>query len=204
MSKPVKWKLKIEHLMACNCNWGCPCSFNAPPTYGICEAAEAFRIVTGKYGEIVLDGLAWVLAASWPGPLHEGKGRGVVYLDDRAQGPQREALAAIATGKAGGPIGIFMSTITNGLEVYSAKIDVHYNGKHSSFRAADSVRVEFEPIRNPVTGFDHLPSALLPTGLLTKREDFFSARDFSVQTNSLKFSYPGHNAIAFGTLWRGP
>ena len=32
MAEP-KWKLQVEQLMACNCNWGCPCSFDAPPTY---------------------------------------------------------------------------------------------------------------------------------------------------------------------------
>lgn len=68
-SKPIKWKLKIEHLMACNCNWGCPCSFNAPPTHGTCEAALAYRVVEGRYGDAVLDGLAWVVAAAWLRPV---------------------------------------------------------------------------------------------------------------------------------------
>ena len=29
-----KWRLELEHAMACNCNWGWPCSFESPPTYG--------------------------------------------------------------------------------------------------------------------------------------------------------------------------
>src|SRR5437667_4938916 len=49
MTEP-KWKLKVEQLMACNCNWGCPCSFDAPPTYGKCETALAYRIAKGSYG----------------------------------------------------------------------------------------------------------------------------------------------------------
>jgi hypothetical protein len=49
-----KWKLKIEHMMACNCNYGCPCSFNAPPTYTTCQAAGAFRIAARNYGAISL------------------------------------------------------------------------------------------------------------------------------------------------------
>ncbi|MGH2544702.1 MAG: DUF1326 domain-containing protein, partial [Ardenticatenaceae bacterium] len=105
MSKPIRWKLRVEHLMACNCNWGCPCAFNAPPTYGTCEAALGYRVVEGKYGDVALDGLQWVAAVAWPGPIHEGQGRGNVYLDARAEGAQRDALEAIATGQAGGPIG---------------------------------------------------------------------------------------------------
>lgn len=30
MSKPTKRKLKIECLIACNCNWGCLCSTHLP------------------------------------------------------------------------------------------------------------------------------------------------------------------------------
>lgn len=204
MSKPVKWKLKVEHLMACNCNWGCPCSFEAPPTYVTCEAALGYRVVEGKYGDVTLDGLMWVLAAVWPGPLHERNGRGVVYLDSRAKGAKRDALEAIATGKAGGPIGIFMSTVTNGLAVQSARLEFKYDGKLSRFSADDLVEVEFEPIRNPVTGAEHIASILSPTGMLTRREDCFSAKTFNVKTGELNYSYPSRNALAFTHTWRGP
>lgn len=204
MSKPVKWKLKIEHLMACNCNWGCPCSFNAAPTYHTCEAALAYRVVEGKYGNVPLDGLAWVVAATWPGPLHEGNGRAVVFLDDRAMGAQREALEAIAAGKAGGPIGIFMSTVTNGLEVQTATLEFVFEGKQSHFHAGEAVKVAFEPIRNPVTGAEHRAALHLPTGLIAKREEHFSSRSFYVNAAGLNYSYPGRTAIAMQSTWRGP
>src|SRR5213078_4795099 len=100
-----QWKLKVEQLMACNCNWGCPCSFNAPPTYGKCETALAYRIAKGSYGGVTLDGLKFILVAAWPKAIHLGHGRGVLFLDARATGPKREALEAIATAKAGGPNG---------------------------------------------------------------------------------------------------
>ncbi len=204
MSKPIKWKLKVELLMACNCNWGCPCSFESPPTYGTCEAALAYRVVEGKYGDMALNELTWALVAIWPGPLHEGNGRGIVYLDERAGAQEREALEAIATGRAGGPIGIFMSTVTAGVEVRTASIQFREDGKRSSFRVADVVKVQFGPIRNPVTGEEHIASALLPSGLLTKREDYYSADTFSVQADEMRFEYPGRNALAFTHTWHGP
>jgi hypothetical protein len=97
-----------------------------------------------------------------------------------------------------------MSTVTNGLAGYTARLDFKYGGKRSHFSATDAVQVEFEAIRNPVTGADHIAAALLPTGLLTKREDFFSAKAFAVKTDSLNFSYPGRNGLAFTSTWRGP
>jgi hypothetical protein len=63
---------------------GLPCSFQAPPTYGDCASALGYRIVEGSFDGVTLDGLRWVLAAYWPGPLHELNGHGLVYLDSDA------------------------------------------------------------------------------------------------------------------------
>ncbi len=190
--------------MACNCNWGCPCSFDAPPTTGKCEASAATRLVEGKYGDIYLSGLKFVFVGAWPGAIHEKNGRGVVFLDPSAKGDKREALEAIATGKAGGPWGILMSTVTAGLEVKTAHIDYKFAGEDSYFRVGQDTQVEFESIQNPVTREVHHAFALLPTGLLTKREEFFSSKGMQVSTGGLNFSYPHRNALAFKATWAGP
>src|SRR5437667_401402 len=145
------WKLKVEQLMACNCNWGCPCSFDAPPTYGKCETALAYRIAKGGYGGVALDGLKFILVAAWPKAIHLGHGRGVLFLDAQATGPKREALEAIATAKAGGPMNIYMSMMTEPPEVRTARIEFRFIGKRSRFRIGDRVRVEFERHFEPST-----------------------------------------------------
>src|SRR6185503_19609647 len=99
------------------------CTFNALPTYGSCEAGVASRIVEGKYGHVSLDGLRWAMAAAWPRAIHQKGGRAVVYLDSRAKGERRDALEVIATGKAGGVWGMFMSTCDAGIEVRAGHID---------------------------------------------------------------------------------
>lgn len=204
MGKPIKWRVKLQHLAACNCNWGCPCTFDAPPTYGTCEAAVASRIVEGKYGTVSLAGLKWAMACAWPGAIHEGRGRAVVYLDERAKGAKREALEAIALGKVGGPWGIFMSTCTAGVDVRTGKIDFDYAGKKSAFRVASDLQVEYAPITNPVSGAEHQVTGLLPTGLLCHREDFFSSKTMDVRAGPLNFSYPGRHTLAFTAVWKGP
>src|SRR6266513_5889229 len=92
-----KWKLKVEQLMACNCNWGCPCSFDAPPTYGKCETALAYRIATGSYRGVALDGLKFILVAAWPKAIHLGHGRGGLFL--RAKGPPGRVPGALPAAK---------------------------------------------------------------------------------------------------------
>ena len=199
-----QWSIELEHAMACNCNWGCPCSYESPPTYGTCEAALAYRIVKGSYGATSLDGLLWVTAAAWPGPLHERNGRAVVFLDESADTAQHQALEKIATGKVGGPIGIFMSTVTAGIEIRTARITLRSAGENSAFEVVDRVAVDFEPIRNPVTGEPHYVSTLLHTGMLNRREDHCSARRFEVDADGIRFSYTGRNAFTSQVTWSGP
>src|SRR5690348_15511320 len=57
-STATKWWLEADYLQACNCDYGCPCEFEAPPTEGFCEGLGAWRISKGKYGDVSLDGLA--------------------------------------------------------------------------------------------------------------------------------------------------
>ena len=55
----VDWSTKSRLLITCNCDWGCPCQFNARPTHGDCRAAIAGRIDEGHFGDVRLDGLTW-------------------------------------------------------------------------------------------------------------------------------------------------
>ena len=53
----INWRIKGRGFQNCNCNYGCPCQFNALPTYGNCEAVMGYEIEQGNFGEINLDGL---------------------------------------------------------------------------------------------------------------------------------------------------
>ena len=35
------WRLSGEWIKNCNCAFGCPCDFNAPPTKGYCKGFSA-------------------------------------------------------------------------------------------------------------------------------------------------------------------
>src|SRR5438034_10938926 len=124
-----QWKLKVEQLMACNCNWGCPCACKAPPTCGKCGTALAYGIANGSYGGAALDGLKFILVAAWPKAIHLGHGRGVLFLDAQATGPKREALEAIATAKAGGPMNIYKSMKTEPPEARKDRIEFRLTRK---------------------------------------------------------------------------
>ena len=94
----TEWRIKGTELANCNCAYGCPCQFNALPTYGDCRAAVGYEIEEGHFGSVRLDGLRAVLLVSWPGPVHEGNGTMQVIVDERADAAQRDALVKIMTG----------------------------------------------------------------------------------------------------------
>src|ERR1041385_3037408 len=98
----AKWFLEADFLQACNCDFGCPCEFSAPPTMGYCEGMGAWKIRQGKFGDVPLDGLALGFAVRWPKAIHEGNGTVCMFFDERANPAQREALLQISSGQAGG------------------------------------------------------------------------------------------------------
>src|SRR5215204_1996876 len=55
----VKWAFDADYLQGCNCDYGCPCEFSAPPTAGFCDGIGAWKISRGKFGDVPLDGLAF-------------------------------------------------------------------------------------------------------------------------------------------------
>jgi len=95
----TRWEIKGREFGNCNCSYGCPCQFNALPTYGNCRGLAVFEIDEGYHGTTRLDGLRAAAIFRWPGPIHEGKGEGVHILDKRATAEQRAALLRILQGE---------------------------------------------------------------------------------------------------------
>ena len=40
----MDWELKGTVVIACNCDYGCPCNFNALPTQGKCEGTWTWHV----------------------------------------------------------------------------------------------------------------------------------------------------------------
>src|SRR5213083_649569 len=104
------WHLSGKVLVACNCDWGCPCNVNGRPTTGKCEGGWTWHVDTGHCGDTSLEGLRFWIFADGPGAIHEGGGQADGYSDERADGAQQHALTALMRGEAGDPWAIFINT----------------------------------------------------------------------------------------------
>src|SRR5581483_6706163 len=97
------WKIAGDYFEACNCRSTCPCIFLADPSEGDCRLALAWHIEEGYHGGLRLDGLNVVGIFYTPGNMVTGpKWRAALYLDERANAEQAEALVGIYSGRAGG------------------------------------------------------------------------------------------------------
>jgi hypothetical protein len=199
------WQLQGVYLDSCNCDWGCPCQFNAKPTHGNCEGLSAIHIVKGRYGKVKLDGLNFIWIGSWPGPIHEGHGKASIYIDDRANDEQFRELSKIITGRAkGSAFDVYGMTLDHFEEPKRAKMTFQPKGINSQVKVAGVGESQLESIKNPVTGKDHRVFIELPLGgFESAKMDMASSKKLVVDDGYLSFSYEGTYGSIQKISWKG-
>lgn len=157
----IPWEIKADELVACNCAYGCPCQFNALPTHGNCQAMAGFQITEGFFGDTRLDGLRAVGVLWWPGAIHEGSGKAVTVVDERADEAQRQALLTILSGEETDPgatmWNVFASTMEEVFDPIFKPIEIEVDVEARVGRVFVEGIAEStgRPILNPVTGEPH-------------------------------------------------
>ena len=189
------WGLKGNVLIACNCDFGCPCNFNALPSRGFCQGGWIWIIDKGHLDDVRLDGLGLALFAKWPKAIHEGGGTAVCFIDERADAKQRSALTRVGRGEVGGPWGLFIKTYALAPPA-PMRFDVEVAAHASRARIGDIVELEMQTIRNPVTQAEVHPEVVLPEGLVVKRGGMAASKVFRVGGET-GFDHSGQYA-AFG------
>lgn len=175
------WKLNGTVLISCNCDYGCPCNFNARPSRGKCEGGWTWHVERGSFDGVALDGLNFSVYANWPGAIHEGNGEAVILVDERANDRQREAIATLVGGTVGGPWGVLAWTWAKKIEgPLPVPYDLQLNGIGSRLKAGNVVELESTLIRNPVSGKDAHPRMILPEGLVVKEADLGCSKVFRI------------------------
>ena len=199
---PARWHLTGTAYIACNCEYGCPCNFNAMPSHGFCEGGWTWHVDGGSVDDVVLAGLNFSVFVKWPGAIHQGNGEGVILLDERATDAQRNAIAAVVSGQFGGPWGILAWTWPKVHGPKAVPYRVHTDGVRSSVAAGDCMQLESTTIKNPVTGADTHPSIVLPEGLIVKGAGLGASNVFKVD-EGISFDHSGkYTAVgAFDYSW---
>ena len=146
MATPA-WSVKGQYYETCSCDFVCPCILQrmaVKPTKGSCTFAMAFQIDQGKYGPVTLDGLGFIILGMTPEAMDKGNWSVGIISDERANQEQRDAITAIASGAAGGPMAALSALIGKFLGVESAPIRFDHKASKWSIAAGGKLDMAAE------------------------------------------------------------
>lgn len=138
----MSWHISGQYMETCNCAFLCPClssNMAARPTEGDCKAAVAMRIDKGEKDGVALDGLSFLVMLQSKGPMGAGNMTVGLIVDDRADDKQVEAIGAIASGTAGGPMAALAPLVGRMAGIERSPIRFEIDGLKRSVRAGDLV-----------------------------------------------------------------
>ena len=158
----LPWGIEGTYLEACNCEAICPCRTvgdrkGGRSTEGVCSGALSWQIEQGGAGDDGLAGLRVVLALRYDDDEPGSPWDFFLYLDERADPAQREALEGIFLGRLGGTPRLQFPWVwkeSRLLGVRPVAIEVDHTPGRGWFRAGGGVTVTVrEPLADtePVT-----------------------------------------------------
>ncbi len=146
----LPYRLVGRFLEACDCFAICPCWIDEQPDEEQCTGVYVWDINDGEADGRDVSGLR-VASVSF----HEGKRRGsrqkvAVFIDDRADDHDYDALVAVFTGRRGGPLAELSDMMGELLFTRSAAIDVVFeDDERATVNIAGAVRIASDPKFGP-------------------------------------------------------
>lgn len=142
------WNVSGQYYETCSCDFVCPCIVGqmvVAPTHHSCTFAMSFKVDRGSFGSVSLDGLGFVVIGVTPEAMAKGNWSVGVVVDDRATPEQRDAIVAIASGSAGGPMSALSGLVTEFLGSETAPIRFGRDGANWSVTAGSLVDMAATP-----------------------------------------------------------
>lgn len=146
MATPA-WQVSGQYYETCNCDFVCPCApggLASKPTKGSCAFAMAFQIERGRYGAVALDGIGFIILGRTPEEMGKGNWSVGVVVDEQASAEQRDAITAISSGAAGGPMAALSGLVGSFAGVESVPIRFDRSGLTWSVSAPQRIDMAAE------------------------------------------------------------
>ncbi len=200
----MAWNLHGTYFENCSCNMVCPCSTSGltmPADYDRCRVLLVFHVNSGEIEGVGVDNLTVGVLADTPKQMLDGKWRVGLFMDAAASPKQTEKLAAVFSGKLGGPMAMLAPLIGEVLGMEVASIDYADSGRRHRVRIGNAVDIEIEDFVPPgsptgevekITGLFHPANSTLTVArALTSRVSAFG----------LAFSNEGKNGHSAPFSW---
>ncbi len=166
-----QWMIRAPVYGNCNCDYSCPCQFQAPSTHGHCKGVIGGILDEGHFNDVQLNGLQWVMVYAFPGEVAEGNGKQQFIIDERATPEQREALRKVLHGESTAPgssiFNVLSSLMVDVKETLYAAVDVEVDveARRGKINIDGVVESTGSPIPNPFTGGIHGVSISIDEGM---------------------------------------
>jgi hypothetical protein len=154
----LPWKVAGSYYEVCNCEAICPCRrsngmMGGRPMYEFCDFALSWWVKRGRAGAVDLDDRKVVMAGRWDATAPGNPWRVILYVDERATPAQKDALAAVFLGRAGGaPAKGFAAQIVQVHAVKSAQIELDHTPVKETIHIAPYLTVRTsEPFQHDFT-----------------------------------------------------
>ena len=141
----MSWKVEGTYMESCSCDAICPCIMLDTPTKGSCSALVGWKIDKGNDGDVDLSGLNVAFVLFSPGKMHETPWDVACFFDSRANPAQRESLARIFGGQAGGHPEVIASLVGKIIGATDAAIQFEKVGKNYVVSVENVAEVEMQP-----------------------------------------------------------
>ena len=141
MATPA-WNISGQYVETCSCDFVCPCILGqmaVRPSKGSCTFAMAMEVERGSFGDVPLNGLTFIVLGMTPEEMGKGNWSVGLVIDERATAAQRDAITAIASGAAGGPMAALSGLIGKFLGAEQAPIRIAQDGKKFTVTAGKLV-----------------------------------------------------------------
>ena len=202
----MSWAISGTYLESCNCEAICPCRSvggrrGGRSTYGICLGALSWAVLRGHFGDVDLAGLGTVMVTRYDDDEPRSPWTFFLYVDERADERQRDALVRIFTGQEGGtPCRQFPWAFkaSDMLGWRAAPIEIEHERRRGWFRVEDRVTLR---IRGPVA--DQEPVTCLIPGHDRQGEELV-ADVLHVDEEPLSFELNGNCAYEATFAYSGP
>jgi hypothetical protein len=156
----VAYRVRGSYLESCNCDAICPCrKINGGPggrsSFGLCLGALSWQIEEGSADGVDLAGLGVVLGCRYHDDEVGSPWTFALYVDDRGDQRQRDAIAEIFLGRRGGSALEHFPWAWKASDLIAVRptgIDIDHTPGRGWFRAGDAVRVRVSaPYAGPET-----------------------------------------------------
>jgi hypothetical protein len=192
----MAYRVRGSYLESCNCDAICPCrtidrARGGRSTYGVCLGALSWSIDEGVADDVDLAGLGVVLALRYSDDEEGSPWTFVLYVDERGDEAQREALAEIFLGRRGGTAVDHFPWAWKPSELVAVRptaIEIDHTPGRGWFRAGGSVRVR---VSGPYAGSETV-TCVIPGHERQGRE--LVVDELTVHDGLLDFEFSGRCA----------